>query len=102
MSQEQISLGFRDWKRVYPCFAVIAFCVLFPGTVFAQDQNDQTEDQTEDTTQETVPAPMPLPEDGPAYPVSEFIPLVVRQHEGLPSIEDVLETHVRTGWQSWG
>ena len=102
MSQEQISLGFRDWKRVYPCFAVIAFCVLFPGTVFAQDQNDQTEDQTEDTTQETVPAPMPLPEDGPAYPVSEFIPLFVRQHEGLPSIEDVLETHVRLGLTAEG
>lgn len=103
MSQEQVSRGFRDWKRVYPRFAVIGFCVLFPAAAFAQDQNDQTEDQTtEDATQETVPAPMPLPEDGPAYPISEFIPLFVREHEGLPSIEYVLETHVRLGLTAEG
>ncbi|MCZ6677212.1 MAG: hypothetical protein O7E52_08175, partial [Candidatus Poribacteria bacterium] len=103
MSQEQVSRDFLVWMRIYPRLAVFGLSILLPATAFAQDQNAQTEEQmTEENVQETVSEPVPLAEDGPAYPISEFIPEFVRQQDGLPSLEDVLEIHVRLGLTAEG
>lgn len=102
MSQEQLSCGFRDWKRLYPRLVVMSLSFWLSATVIAQDETVPAEDQEAQetaapTTQEAAPTPMPLPADGPAFSISEFIPLFVREHEGLPTIEHILETHVRLG-----
>ena len=55
-----------------------------------------------DTLEQQQQAASPQPEDGPAYPVSEFIVRYVRENPGHPPIADIMQLRVPLGRTSQG
>src|SRR5262245_23341659 len=47
-------------------------------------------------------AATPRPEDGPAYPVSEFVLRYVHENPAHPSIQTLMNLSIELGWTSQG
>lgn len=83
----------RGWRAM--CFAAACTVLLIPLSVGGQeDAQDALEPPSVQGT--------PTPEDGPAYPISEFILRYVRDNPGHPPIDEIMQIPVNLGRTAQG